>query len=127
MEEGIAIHIPDKPNAVVLTILQSGSIRMYGQRLTVRWDLIEPDNLDFTLKALREGGYAPYVMVEEWEERSFRDRFGSSSGVGRLDWPPALTYQGVSTTRIYSVADRARQAAGACVFTRAILSATPPG
>jgi len=123
---GSAIARTLEPNAVVLTILQSGSIRMYGQRLTVRWDLIEPDNLDFTLKALEEAGYAPYVMVEEWEEAAFRERFASSKGVGRLDWPAALSYRGMSTTRMYSVADRARQASGACVVTRAILSSTPP-
>src|SRR5262249_3687394 len=51
---GRAIADELEPNAVVLTIIQSGSVRLYSGRATVRWDRIGPESLDFALKALRE-------------------------------------------------------------------------
>ena len=114
-----------EPNAVFLTIVQSGSIRLYSDRATVRWDLIEPHRLDFTLTALRDGGYVPYIVLEEWEERAFRERFGGASEIGRVEWPPMLRYDGASTTRIYAIDDRDRYRAGRCVVTRLIEAAAP--
>lgn len=125
VDVGRAVHDTLERDAVVLTILQSGSLRLYGDRPTVRWDLIEPDNLDFTIKALREGGYRPYIMVEDFEEGPFRQRFGQSSAFGRLDWPAAITYSGLSTTKIYSLTDRDRHCSGIPIVTRAIISGPP--
>jgi hypothetical protein len=117
---GDAIGRDLEPNAVILTILHSGSVRLYGERATVRWDLVADDNLDFTVKALREGGYAPYVVLEDWEEPEFRRRFAARNRYGALDWPPAGEYADATVTRIYSVADRDRHQAGTCIITRPI-------
>jgi hypothetical protein len=102
---GEAVRRELESNAVVLTVLQSGSVRMYSDRVTLRWDMIPPERLDFALTTLRDAGYVPYVALEEWEEQPFRDRFGGTSAVGRLDWAPVLEYAGASRTRIYSLPD----------------------
>jgi hypothetical protein len=109
-----------EPQAVVFTLLQSGSVRLYGDRATLRWDVIEPANFDSVITMLRARGYVPYLLLEQWEEPQFRDRFGSTSEFGRLDWPPMMQYYGTSTTRIYALRDRARYLAGAHIATRAI-------
>jgi hypothetical protein len=99
---GEAIGQRLEPNAVVLTVLHSGSVRLYGDRATVRWDLIEPDNLDFTLKALREGGWVPYLLLDEWEESVFRERFQRSRSCSRLGDDPLAVFTGATATRLYA-------------------------
>jgi hypothetical protein len=120
VEVGEAAGRELEPNAVVLTVLHSGSIRMYGDRATVRWDLIEPERLDLALRVLRSADYVPYLVLEEWEEQPFRERFGRTSVFGRLDWPAMMEYTGTSSTRIYSLSDRDRHIAGQEVVTRRI-------
>ena len=117
---GDAIGRDLEPNAVVLTVLHSGSVRLYGDRATVRWDLVAPDNLDFTIKALREGGYVPYVVLEDWEEPAFRGRFAAHNRYGALDWPATGEYADATVTRIYALADRDRHQAGTCIITHPI-------
>jgi hypothetical protein len=43
-------------NAVIVTLTQAGSIRFYGHRPTVRWDLVDPRRFDETLESLRSNG-----------------------------------------------------------------------
>jgi hypothetical protein len=100
---GEAVGHKLEPNAIVLTVLQSGSVRMYGDRATLRWDLIEPERLDAALTTVRAAGYVPYVILEEWEEQPFRNRFRASSAVRRLDASAVLEYIGESRTRVYSL------------------------
>lgn len=115
---GTAVGRQLPSDAVVLTVLQSGSIRLYGGRPTVRWDLLESNRLDLALNTLSEKGYEAYLALEEWEEQPFRDYFSGASVFGRLDWPPAMQYYGTSFTRIYSIADRARYSSGIAIETK---------
>jgi hypothetical protein len=114
------------PQAVVFTVIQSGSVRWYGDRATLRWDVIEPAAFGRIVETLRAHGCVPYVLLEEWEEAPFREQFAGASEFGRLDWPPTMEYDGISKTRIYALADRARYLAGARITTRTI-SDVPPG
>src|SRR5205807_2683158 len=66
-------------NALLLTVIESGSVRLYGGRLTLRWDMVPSDKLDQTVQTLRAGGYVPYILLEDWEENSFRQRFGRAN------------------------------------------------
>ena len=110
-----------EPNALIVTVIQSGSVRLYGNRMTVRWDFLDPHAFDATLDTLRRKGYVPYFLLEDWEEAPFRQRFSETSEYGRLDWPPALTY-GDEMVRVYAMADRARHVAGEPIVTRRITS-----
>jgi hypothetical protein len=108
------------PNAVVLSMIQSGSIRMYGARLTVRWDMLEPDKLDVAVDAIESRGYVPYLLLEEWEDPMFRTLFGAANHYGRLDWPPAFEYRDIGRVRIYALGDRRRFYAGENVAPRLV-------
>ncbi|OLC40221.1 MAG: hypothetical protein AUH43_26765 [Acidobacteria bacterium 13_1_40CM_65_14] len=93
-------------NAAVLTVKHSGSVHYYSQRPTVAWDTLDPSSLDRTLEFLRDRGLVPMLLLDTEEEPSFRTKFGGSSAIGRLDWPPMARV--ARTLRVYDPADRAR-------------------
>jgi hypothetical protein len=104
------------PNAVVITVIHSGSLWLYGHRPTLRWDYLEPAQLEPAIDIMRARGYAPYILLEQWEEELFRARFAGVSPIGQVWWPPAVEYLGLSNVRLYSVDDRSRYLAGARVL-----------
>jgi hypothetical protein len=107
-------------DAALLSMQESGSLRFYGHRLTLRWDSIPPARLGFLLDAIARKGLEPFIVLEEWEEASFRARFSGTVPAGRLDWPPMAEYIGRPRVRIYRVADRVRHVNGETIFTRRI-------
>ena len=61
--EGIGRALP--PNIVVMSMIQSGSVRLYSGRPTLRWDMLDPKRLDADVETLRAHGYQPYLLLEE--------------------------------------------------------------
>ena len=104
MAQAVAAEVP--PDGVVLAMQHSGSLRYYGDRLTLRYDLLRPNELDVVVKALRERGRRVYVLVEEWELPAFVKRFGSHSCRGRLDWTFSRLVDGIRTARLYELTGR---------------------
>jgi Dolichyl-phosphate-mannose-protein mannosyltransferase len=114
---GVRLGTALPPRAVVLSMIQSGSLRWHGNVLTARWDLIADDHLDATVALLESKGYLPYILLEEWEAPLFRQHFAQANGLGRVDWPPAFEYHGAERVRIYCVRDRGRFLSGETVVT----------
>jgi len=106
--EVVADRLP--PNAVLITVWQSGSVRFHAGRDAVVWDSLDPAWLDRAVAWLTAQGRAPYILVERREEGEFRDRFRGHAAIGALDWPPRFTIGGQA--RIFDPADRARYEAG---------------
>jgi hypothetical protein len=69
-------------NAIILSMQQSGSLRMYAERLTLRYDWIEAPWYQRTLETLVAKGYRPYVVLMEFEEPAFRKQFNLSATQG---------------------------------------------
>ena len=111
------------PDAVVMSMVQSGSLRLYGNQLTVRWDMLPANKLDAAVATLKAAGYRPYLLLEDWELPLFRDLFGAANRYGRIDWPPAFEYRDGGKVWIYEFADRERYFSGVNVAPRAV----PPG
>jgi hypothetical protein len=109
-------------NAVVLSVIQSGTLRMYGQRQTLRWDQLDAGALEPTIARLRSHGLEPYLLVEDGEEAAFRSHFSGASPLGQLDWPPAYELASQPIVRIYRPGDRAKHLAGEQVVTTSIAS-----
>jgi hypothetical protein len=105
MGESVGATLPG--NAVVLTVIQSGSVRMYGQRPTLRWDKLEPRRLDETISGLRDAGYAPYLLLENWEDDLFRARFAATNAVRAMRRRPAIEYYGPVSVRVLALVDDA--------------------
>ena len=104
----VADRLP--PNAVLITVWQSGSVRFHADREAVMWDALDPDWLDRAVTWLTARGLQPYFLFERREEPEFRARFRNRSEYGALDWPPRLDLN--RQVRIYDPADRARYLAG---------------
>jgi hypothetical protein len=111
--EYVAAHLPG--NAAVVTAQESGSVRFYSGRLTLFWRELPPDALDRALQFLREHGYRPYLLLEPWEQNEFVQRFGATSQLGGLSWPPIADIN--HEVRIYDPEDHARYRAGIPIRT----------
>ena len=69
-------------NAVVLSMQHSGSLRMYADRLTLRYDWLEGPWYQRALETLVAKGYRPYLVLGEGEERDFRQKFNLPPTLG---------------------------------------------
>ena len=107
------------PNAALLSMQHSGSIRYYSGRATVRFDHIEPAQLESTLAALAEAGYRPYILLEPWEVPQFRKRYTGFSPLSSLDWPPVAVMRNTDI-RFYDPADRPASLAGRPLLTETV-------
>jgi hypothetical protein len=117
VDVGRYIALATPREAAFISGLHSGTIRYYAERLTIRYDQIEPDWLDRTIAYMGSHGHPTYIVVEEGEESIFRNRFGSSSTFGRLDWPASVERFEPIHVRIYDPDDRARYLAGGAIIT----------
>jgi hypothetical protein len=102
-------------NAVFVTVWNSGSVRYHAAREAILWDSMDPASFDAAIEWLASRGYEPFIIVEEWEEPLFRERFAGTSRLGDLDWPPR--YQIQPRLRIFQPGDRARYLAGEQIRT----------
>jgi hypothetical protein len=62
-------------NAVIVSGEQSGAMRYYTGRPTLRWDLIDAAAMPDALATLRGNGHAVWVVLDDWEEEGFRRKF----------------------------------------------------
>jgi Dolichyl-phosphate-mannose-protein mannosyltransferase len=104
------------PNAVVLAVQQSGSVRYYGGRSTLAWDAIPPEALDRTIGELRGASRAVFIVLEDEEVSRFRARFVTER-LGRLDWPAHAEVHAPVRVHVYDAAERDRYLGGGVVET----------
>jgi hypothetical protein len=95
--------------AVILSVQHSGSIRLYADRLTLRWDQLDVAWLDRAVEHLTSIGRHPYIVVDGDEAMLFRRLFGKLNRLGALDWTPMAVLHR-PRVEIYDAGDRsARQ------------------
>jgi dolichyl-phosphate-mannose-protein mannosyltransferase len=78
--------------AVVITMQHSGSVRYYSDRITLRYDWLDPEWLDRSVAYLQARGFAPYILLEGFEIPRFRERFKTQRTIRALDAPPIATH-----------------------------------
>lgn len=81
-----------EPRAVFVSMQHSGSLHYYTARPILRWDWTEPSEIDRAMDALREAGHAVYVVLDDWEEPSFRSRFAGTRTLTSLGRPLMTTF-----------------------------------
>ena len=86
VDVGAYIHQALPPNAVIFSVQQSGSVRYYGGRMTVRWDLIDRDWTARAAAELERLGLHPYMVIEDWEVPQMRGWFGIAPDAP-VPWP----------------------------------------
>jgi hypothetical protein len=82
--EFIARTLP--PNALVFAMQHSGSIRIWGGRMTLRYDWVDPDWKARVIPFLEHEGFHPYLTVDDWEIPDVKRHFALPEGA-RLPWP----------------------------------------
>jgi hypothetical protein len=102
VDAGVFIDRATPPDAVVLSMQHSGSIRYYSGRLTLRYDSLDPAWLDRAVVTLENLGRPVYVLLDEWEEAPFRTRFAGQHTLDQLAAEPAATSRS-GTTRFYAL------------------------
>jgi hypothetical protein len=97
-----ALHIASAvpPDAVILAMQHSGSLRYYTGRLILRWDALDPAWLDRAVTFLRGRGIPTYLVIESWEDERIRARFAGQQTLADLDRGPIATARG-GDVRIY--------------------------
>ena len=83
------------PNSAVFTYAHSGTLRYYGERMTLRFDKMPPEWLEPGVAWLSQHGAHPYLLVDDWELELWKERFGATTALGRaemkvvveLEWP----------------------------------------
>ncbi len=104
-------------DGVFLAMQHSGSLRYYGDVLTLRWDGVDPAWLDRLVAWWHARGRAVYFVLEDWEQVQFKERFAPHSPLGRLDWPARGEAKVAGVTSVYDVSDRERYLAGDIIPT----------
>jgi hypothetical protein len=89
------------PNAAIISMLHSGSIRFYSGRLVVRYDAFTPTRLETAIEWLAEHGYQPYLVIDGTEEAKFLARFEGASAAGRLERLLLAEWTEAGTVRVY--------------------------
>jgi hypothetical protein len=102
--EYVSRRLPDE--AVVLAVQHSGSVRYYGGRQTIRFDWIPPPAFEEVIANLVAHGHRPYLVLEKFEEPSFRDLFAPHTVLGQLRWNPLARTADSSAVAIYDLSDQ---------------------
>ena len=74
-------------SAVFVSMQHAGSVAYYTGRTILRWDWIEPHEIDAALDALATAGRTVYAALEDWEVAEVRTRLAGSAAVAALDTP----------------------------------------
>ncbi|MSO83307.1 MAG: hypothetical protein EXQ53_08445 [Acidobacteria bacterium] len=96
-----ATGLPD--NAVILANQHSGSLRYYSNRVTLRFEWLDPDMYGQALDHMAELNRPVYAVLDDWEREVFRLRYAGVADVSWLDRPPLI----VASDRVYFYAVRA--------------------
>jgi len=80
-----AAALPD--NAAILCNQHSGSIRYYANRVTLRFEWLEPDVYTQAIDYLHSLGRPVFVVLDDLERDAFRSRYASVADVSWLDKP----------------------------------------
>ncbi len=91
------------PNSAVLAMIHSGSLRYYGGRMTIRYDILDEGWLDRGVAWLTARGVPVYALLEDWEIAPFMARFAGERLAERLGRRPILEYRTTETTRLYDL------------------------
>jgi asparagine N-glycosylation enzyme membrane subunit Stt3 len=89
-----AAALPD--NAAILCNQHSGSIRYYANRLTLRYEWLEPDAYTQAIDYLHSLGRPVFVVLDDFERDVFRSRYAKVIDVSWLDRPML-----VASNRVY--------------------------
>jgi hypothetical protein len=91
-------------NAVIFAMQHSGSLRMLGGRLTLRYDEVDPAWCPRVVPELEGLGLHPYLGIDDWEAPDVRKHFGLAADQA-LPWPYVARLRETGVT-VYDLASK---------------------
>jgi hypothetical protein len=80
------------PNSVIISGHHSGSLRYYAGRMTMRYDMIEHDDVDRVVDWLRNQGVHVYLLVERWELEDIDTRYDKTRTMDAIETAPLVIF-----------------------------------
>ena len=93
-------------DALIFSVQQSGSLRFYGGRMTIRWDLIDRDWTSRAPAEIERLGFHPYMVIEDWELPQMREWFGLPAE-GTPPWPLMARMREHGGVNVFDLSSRA--------------------
>jgi hypothetical protein len=93
-------------DSVIISMQHSGSVRYYGGRVTLRYDLLDPAWLDRAVEWLESRGIRPYLLIDNWEKPDVVHRFAGQHAIQQLERLPAAHYRGTTTVVLWDLSRR---------------------
>ena len=90
-------------NSVIISMQHSGSVRYYGGRVTLRYDLLDPKWLDRAVTWLQSRGIRTYLLIDRWELPHVTGRFEGQQALEQLKRPPAAYYRGSTVVQLWDL------------------------
>jgi hypothetical protein len=82
-----------EPNSVIITLQHSGSVRYYGERTTLRYEVLHDRWLDTSIAWLQANGFHPYILLDNPEHEPFKTKFARRNAAGNLDMAIVFEYR----------------------------------
>lgn len=82
-----------EPTSVIITLQHSGSVRYYGERTTMRYEVLHDRWLDESIAWLHENGFHPYILLDTPEHEEFKRRFAPRNVAGNVDMAIVFEYR----------------------------------
>jgi hypothetical protein len=91
-------------SAAVIGVRQSGTLRLYANRLTVRYDYIPQESLGRAISFLNRSGHPTYVALHAEEVSGFAARYGADADAV-LRRAPSVVVDTRGTVTLYGPVD----------------------
>ena len=115
------------PAAVIFSVQHSGSVRYYGERLTMRFDQLDGAWLDRAVAWLGERGAPVFLLAEDWELPIVTRRFAGQRTLEVLDRPPMALYDEISRLSLFDLSGGTTGSTHRVTGVDTSWRATPPG
>jgi hypothetical protein len=118
-----------EPNSVVIALTHSGSIRYYGERMTMNFSQMERESLDEAVEWLQQRGIKTYATLEDWELKEFKQRFADARHLIALERAPRGIFGNPGEVRVFELSDSETALVEPLVMTDLDIGwrAIPPG
>lgn len=97
------VHDRTAPNAVIVSMLHSGSLRLYGGRTSMRWDYLDGRDVDIATQWFRDHQVRVYALLDTDELSTVQKRFPGTEFAERLVNPVMVYRHGAATIRLYDI------------------------
>jgi hypothetical protein len=123
----LAVQQATTSNSVILSMQHSGSLRYYGARQTLRYDVLDRRWLSEAVLWMSDHGFHVYAFLQDWEVNEFAARFVGDALIAELPLRTIMRYEGSSEHVLVTLTGSIGGAVAVeRIFDSRLLRAVPP-